>query len=350
MHPGQHHIPNRLIPLHAQPLLHVFCRNSFGSGHHQEHAVIPSVKRQFAVHHDGATPDGRFCTAIHAFPPINRAQPTQSLRRALSAHKPVLLSHFFHVVNACRFIWKLFKEVFCCHNHHIFSKPQAPLRNLFMFYIQTDIHYKEIKLIFLLRQPSLRAYSNYWHLLRTGRATHSFEDTIRYNPYTIINRSLYKEQIEDYYSFIPKSRIKVIIFENLVNDMENTLREICTFLNIKFEEFPKNVLNTHSNKARVPRNEILQIRRNLLLRNFGNSRYNNRLPFKPSKEENPIPLYAKLLNRLHSKINPHLPISPPKINQQTKLFLDEYFYRELLGIDELINQNALSQWFPDLHN
>ncbi|HBH05766.1 MAG TPA: hypothetical protein DDX92_04090 [Flavobacteriales bacterium] len=209
---------------------------------------------------------------------------------------------------------------------------------------------KEIKLIFLLRQPSLRAYSNYWHLLRTGRATHSFEDTIRYNPYTIINRSLYKEQIEDYYSFIPKSRIKVIIFENLVNDMENTLREICTFLNIKFEEFPKNVLNTHSNKARVPRNEILQIRRNLLLRNFGNSRYNNRLPFKPSKEENPIPLYAKLLNRLHSKINPHLPISPPKINQQTKLFLDEYFYRELLGIDELINQNALSQWFPDLHN
>jgi amino acid transporter len=105
------------------------------------------VKRQFAVHHDGATPDGRFCTAIHAFPPINRAQPTQSLRRALSAHKPVLLSHFFHVVNACRFIWKLFKEVFCCHNHHIFSKPQAPLRNLFMFYIQTDIHFKGLSFL-----------------------------------------------------------------------------------------------------------------------------------------------------------------------------------------------------------
>jgi hypothetical protein len=119
------------------------------------------VKRQFAVHHDGATPDGRFCTAIHAFPPINRAQPTQSLRRALSAHKPVLLSHFFHVVNACRFIWKLFKEVFCCHNHHIFSKPQAPLRNLFMFYIQTDIHCLIIKEKITTANKKYNAYRNF---------------------------------------------------------------------------------------------------------------------------------------------------------------------------------------------
>lgn len=209
---------------------------------------------------------------------------------------------------------------------------------------------KEIKLIFLLRQPSLRAYSNYWHLLRTGRATYSFEDTIRYNPYSILNRSLYKEQIENYYSFIPKSRIKIILFENLVNNTEITLREICTFLKINYEEFPKDILNNHANKARVPRNESLQIKKNFLLRSFGNSHYNNSLPYKHSKVDNSIPLFAKALNKLHSKINPHLSISPPKMNQNTKLFLDEYFYRELHGIDELVNQNILSQWFPELHS
>jgi hypothetical protein len=135
------------------------------------------VKRQFAVHHDGATPDGRFCTAIHAFPPINRAQPTQSLRRALSAHKPVLLSHFFHVVNACRFIWKLFKEVFCCHNHHIFSKPQAPLRNLFMFYIQTDIHFKSLKniSIYLLIPFTLAVLLPALYLNGIDDGTHEWE-------------------------------------------------------------------------------------------------------------------------------------------------------------------------------
>jgi hypothetical protein len=166
------------------------------------------VKRQFAVHHDGATPDGRFCTAIHAFPPINRAQPTQSLRRALSAHKPVLLSHFFHVVNACQLIWKLFKEVFCCHNHHIFSKPQAPLRNLFMFYIQTDIH------LDLLIPNMGAAKEGSWIMTLTLNARMLKKMIAKLNPKTVIpvyygTFEHYKEPLEKIMN-IKEDRIKFV--------------------------------------------------------------------------------------------------------------------------------------------
>ncbi len=120
---------------------------------------------------------------------------------------------------------------------------------------------KEIKLLFLLRQPSERAYSNYSHLLRSGRATNSFEDTIRYNPFQVINRSLYKEQLESFYKNIPKERIKVILFEDLVKTPESTMKEVSTFLGVDYNEFPAGAFKTHSNKGRVPRNEKLHIKK-----------------------------------------------------------------------------------------
>ena len=51
---------------------------------------------------------------------------------------------------------------------------------------------KSIKLIFILRHPTKRTISNYLHLLKSGRAIYSLEDTLRYNPNSIIRRSLYK--------------------------------------------------------------------------------------------------------------------------------------------------------------
>ncbi len=63
---------------------------------------------------------------------------------------------------------------------------------------------KEIKLNFLLRNPTKRAYSQYYHMLRTGRSTHTFEDTLKYNPVSVLERSLYKDHLEPYYKNIPK--------------------------------------------------------------------------------------------------------------------------------------------------
>src|SRR5690606_40288593 len=70
---------------------------------------------------------------------------------------------------------------------------------------------KAIKLIFILRHPTKRTISNYLHLLKSGRAIYSLEDTLRYNPNSIIRRSMYLEQLEAYYKYIPFDRIKVVL-------------------------------------------------------------------------------------------------------------------------------------------
>ncbi|WP_417855006.1 sulfotransferase family protein [Xanthomarina gelatinilytica] len=207
---------------------------------------------------------------------------------------------------------------------------------------------KDIKLIFVLRQPSLRAYSNYYHLLRTGRATHSFEDTLRFNPFTVINRSLYKEQIENFYKFIPKSRIKIIVFEDLISNQEAVIRDLCEFLNLNYEELPSDVLNIHANKASVPKSMTLQFQKNALLRSLANAKYANDLPFKSLTEIKQRPFIVKAINKIHAKMNPKLAIKPPEIHPETKKFLDAYFYNQLLGLDELLEEEVLSKWFDKL--
>ncbi|MCP4551355.1 MAG: hypothetical protein GY834_04800 [Bacteroidetes bacterium] len=57
------------------------------------------------------------------------------------------------------------------------------------------------------------------------------------------------------------------------------------------------------------------------------------------------PIIARVINKLHNKINSPIPITS-KINEETKIFLDNYFYKEMEGIDELVDKNILSKWFP----
>ncbi len=115
-------------------------------------------------------------------------------------------------------VWKWYQKNFKGNESYIKGEDSTSYLASRIAAERISIQKKEIKLLFLLRQPSLRAYSNYNHLLRTGRATNSFEDTIRFNPFLVINRSLYKEQLVNFYRYIPKVRIKVILFEDLIKD------------------------------------------------------------------------------------------------------------------------------------
>lgn len=241
-------------------------------------------------------------------------------------------------------VWKWYQEKFKGNETYIKGEDSTSYLSSRIAAERISIQKKEIKLVFLIRQPSLRTYSNYNHLLRTGRATYSFEDTIRFDPFQIVSRSLYKEQLENFYKYIPNGRIKVILFEDLIKEPELTIKEISTFIGIDYNEFPEGVLEIHSNKGKAPRNRKLHINKNLLLRSFGNRRYNNALPFKgpPVKKANSI--FARIINKLHDIINPPVPVTS-KIRNETKTLLDNYFYNELIGIDELVNKDITSKWF-----
>ncbi|WDE13278.1 sulfotransferase family protein [Thalassomonas haliotis] len=204
---------------------------------------------------------------------------------------------------------------------------------------------RETKLIILLRQPSTRAYSQYWHLLRSGRATHSFEDTIRYNPHSILERSLYLTQLQNVYKHIPQEQVKVIVFEDFLADKQAVLMQLCTFLKADYRRLPADALGIHANSGRLPMFPAIELMKNRLFRDGGNQGYHQRFSCDLTAGNTRKITFSKLVNKAHRLVNPLVVKKAPKIHPQTKAFLDDYFYRELQGLNELLGRDILAKWF-----
>lgn len=201
---------------------------------------------------------------------------------------------------------------------------------------------KRIKLIFVLRQPSERAFSNYNHLLRTGRVTLSFAKTIQKSPHLVLNRSLYKRHLRYYYDLFPSSRIKIVLFEELFNKTSEVINDIFRFLELDSKKIEHPDISIHRNKSTRPKSKRVQLMINTL---FGNQRiayYHNFLPDKTMMKREPwYGKIAKTLTRLNYQSNQ----KSSKISPADKRYLDSFFEKELQGLDELVNKDVLSKWF-----
>jgi len=204
---------------------------------------------------------------------------------------------------------------------------------------------KPIKLLIMLRNPTARAYSQYWHMLSSGRASHSFENTLQYNPTSVLNRSLYYSQIVSLLRYIPKEQVKFIIFEEFLQDKSKCVKEVCDFLSVDYSELPQDALNLHANAGLFPKYPSLQWIKNRLHPAGGNGSYGDHFsPYKHNTWLNKL-TWSKFLDKSHRVINPLVSHKPAKMNLETKKFLDEYFINELEGLNEVLGKDVLSLWF-----
>ena len=146
---------------------------------------------------------------------------------------------------------------------------------------------------------------------------------------------------------IDRARIKVVCFEDFIKSPKEKVSELCRFLGIDPLLMPKHAFNIHTHKAKIPKYQNLQARKNYLFRNWGSNFYKSSLPFQQPNEKEQISAIQKLIIKLHIMINPHLEIKKPTIDEETRKFLDQYFYHELKGIDELTGEKLLENWFPE---
>jgi len=127
---------------------------------------------------------------------------------------------------------------------------------------------KNIKFIFMLRNPVDRAYSHYWMSYRRGYEKESFEkaielekDRIRIGNFEKINfsyieRGFYSKQIKNFLYYFPKKNMKFILFEDLIRDTSNIMKQIFSFL-----EVDSNIsinCNIKSNPAKMPKSIMLR--------------------------------------------------------------------------------------------
>jgi hypothetical protein len=209
---------------------------------------------------------------------------------------------------------------------------------------------KQIKLVILLRHPTARTYSQYWHMVRAGRAMFNFEDTLRLSPHSLLDRSAYLRQLNTLFRHIPREQVRVVLFEEFLSDKVQVIKGLCEFLGLDFERLPSTALDTHANHSRIPRFVWLHL---LKSRFFGNGvikQYRNHFANNSVSQEDKKTFLAVIFKKLYSAINPLEYKKPAKICPDTQRFLDEYFYRELQGLNELLGQNILSTWFDDVNS
>ena len=158
-----------------------------------------------------------------------------------------------------------------------------------------------VKLIFVLRNPIDRAYSHYWHNVRSGQETLSFEKALEKeeerikNPelkerYSYKDRGKYIIQIKRYAKYFPKSQMLFILAEDLKEKREETLRKILKFLEVDENFEFKDLREKHV--GGVPRSILLAkiagskyIKKYRLLRDFIKRINTKKGKTPPMKEE-----------------------------------------------------------------
>jgi hypothetical protein len=186
-------------------------------------------------------------------------------------------------------------------------------------------------------------------MLWSGRATHDFENTIRYATHSILDRSLYKEHLERFLRHIPREQVLIVILEEFLKEKRAGLKEVCNHIGADESLLPDGAENIHVNQALTPRWPALQLWMNRHFREQGNRHYTDFLPepadYQGRKRSKYKPL--NLPHRIHRKINPLQKKKPPKIHPETRCFLDEYFKSRLEGINELVGKDVMSIWFGE---
>lgn len=117
----------------------------------------------------------------------------------------------------------------------------------------------EVKLIWLFRNPVDRAYSNYWHAVKSGFEHLSFEKALKKEKRRLIKspwvgyreRSIYYKQVKRFLEYFPKSKMLFLLFEELAQNPLHCVKKAYKFLNVS-DSF-KSSKKFKSNVTIIPR-------------------------------------------------------------------------------------------------
>jgi hypothetical protein len=91
----------------------------------------------------------------------------------------------------------------------------------------------DLKLVALLRNPTERAISHYFHNLKKGREKQDILAAMEHHEAVYKRRGRYKEQIERYYNSFGPDRLKIVESERLFQKPNEALQDVYEFLGIE---------------------------------------------------------------------------------------------------------------------
>ena len=203
---------------------------------------------------------------------------------------------------------------------------------------------KPIKLIVCLRQPTLRAYSNYWHMQKTRRVACSFDTLLQQSPASVLQRSCYGQQVRDLLNQIPRERVYFVVLESLKTEDGSIAKERCAFVGADPEKLPLAQEHVHSNAGIYQKSLTVQNMINACFPAQQAVNYHAAMPFADPLPSALVRL-RDLAGRALSKANRSSTNKAPPMSAATKAHLDAYFSQECADVSKITDIDLNRFWF-----
>lgn len=194
----------------------------------------------------------------------------------------------------------------------------------------------DVRMIFMIRDPVSRAYSQYWHDVQNGRVTSSFEATLLKRP-NIVLGSTYLPGIKRYMDLFTADRVKVILFEDYATDAQRQIDGIIDYIGAARIELPEEKL--WSNRTPYPRFPTAQLLVNRLRQPLIAGRYRSHLRSAPTR-------ISTLAWEADLKLRRRMPITfaKPPMRSSTKEYLQRHLSDRNRGLSELLGRDLSEVW------
>ena len=198
----------------------------------------------------------------------------------------------------------------------------------------------EAKVIFMLRHPVERAYSQYWHLMKTSRATDTFETALTKHPHILLGSS-FCSGIRRFQQVLGEERVKVCLFEDFRTDMQGCVDSVTDFIGApRMTVDPK---RSWFNRTMYPSNIGLQRQANRIGRHLVKGRYHRHMGGERG-------LQRRVEDKLHywwfAHVNPRLlrAEKPLPMREDTRAFLVQHLSTRNAGLSELLGRDLSDVW------
>jgi Sulfotransferase family len=193
-----------------------------------------------------------------------------------------------------------------------------------------------VKLIFMLRDPVRRAYSQYWHMVNHGRTNLSFERALTAYP-RIVLASTYAPRLERYFQLFGRDQVKVVLFEDFVSDPRAAVDSVTDYLGApRFDTLP--LRESWSNRTYYPRIPSMQLLLNRVRMRLIAGRYRDHLGSR-GQGAGPGMVADRLVRRFRLLGHRAPPMLPA-----THEFLTRHMSERNLGLSAILQRDLSQVW------
>lgn len=138
--------------------------------------------------------------------------------------------------------------------------------------VRIQNHVPDAKFIVLLRDPSKRLVSAYWHGVRHGRVSSSFASWLQKEGLRDLNVGMYFDNLRDWYRDFPASSFLVRTSAEYANNRQGVLRDVFQHIEVSVDSYDYEAPHQEQNVTPYPWWIAARLRSNAIIQIFSKSR------------------------------------------------------------------------------